>query len=314
MILVGPTAVGKTDVACAVQDRLGGADRVQLISADSAMVYRGLDIGAAKPDAATLMRHPHALIDIRDPEHPYTAADFVADADQAVHTAFAAGRLPLVVGGTMLYVKRFVEGIAKLPQADPALRAELERQFEQRGGDALHAELTALDPTAAANIHPNNVQRLLRALEVVRLTGQSLSRQWRELGSPPAVQRLNAQVMIYAILPDERGALHARIADRFDAMMAAGFIDELKALRARPGVHAALPAMRAVGYRQGMQYLDGELSAQEFRDKAVTATRRLAKRQLTWLRAWPDVKPLFWGDAETLAERICEDVTERMGR
>jgi len=304
VLVVGPTAVGKTDVAAALADRLGGPRRVRLISADSAMVYRGMNIGSAKPTAAELAMHPHELIDIRDPEETYTAADFVADADACVASAFEQGQVPILVGGTMLYVKRFLEGIADLPEADLDLRASLVREFEQRGGAVLHAELAEIDAAAARNIHPHNAQRLLRAIEVVRLTGRPLSDQWQELNSPPAVERLAAEIMTFAILPDDRRALHERIANRFDLMLAAGFEGELIELSERPGVTAELPSMRAVGYRQGLQYLRGELDAAEFRDKAITATRRLAKRQLTWLRSWRDVNELYWGDAGTLAAQI----------
>jgi len=311
VLVTGPTAVGKTDVACAVADHLGGAGHVCLISVDSAMVYRGMDIGSAKPTAAEQQQYPHALIDIRDPEDTYTAADFVADADMRVNQALAEGRLPVLVGGTMLYAKRFVEGIADLPGADPEIRAALTAEFEQQGGARLHAELAALDPVAAAKIHPNNPQRLLRALEVVRVTGRPLSAQWQELNRPGAVERLDAKVSVYAVLPDDRLKLHERIAQRFDAMLAAGFEAELQRLQARPGFSRELPSMRAVGYRQGMAYLAGELSSEDFRDRAVTATRRLAKRQLTWLRGWPDLKRINWGDPAVAAQQIVQDVQER---
>lgn len=300
VLLVGPTAVGKTDVACALQDLLG-RDRAPLISADSAMVYRGMDIGSAKPTPGELARHPHALIDIRDPEQTYTAADFVKDADTCASQALDAGQIPILVGGTMLYVKRFLEGIAVLPEADAQLRALLQQQFDEQGGAQLHAELAAIDPAAAANIHPNNPQRLLRAIEIIRLTGRGLSEQWQELNSPRAVERLTATISVFAILPDDRRALHERIEKRFDAMLAAGFERELVELAKRPGVGPDLPAMRAVGYRQGLAYLAGELNAAEFRAKALTATRRLAKRQLTWLRGWPEINTMSWGDPARLA-------------
>lgn len=306
VLVTGPTAVGKTDVACALAEQLGGIDRVSLISIDSAMVYRGMDIGSAKPTLAEQQRYPHALIDIRDPEDTYTAADFVTDADQCVRQALADGKLPVLVGGTMLYAKRFVAGIADLPSADPQLRATLAQEYEQRGAGVLHAELVAIDPAAAANIHPNNPQRLLRALEIVRLTGRPLSAQWQELNSPGAVERLNAQVHVFAVLPDHRQELHNRIAQRFDAMLEAGFEAELESLQARPGFSRDLPSMRAVGYRQGMAYLAGETDQVGFRDQALTATRRLAKRQLTWLRRWPQLERLSWGDPTRLAQQIVQ--------
>ena len=306
VLITGPTAVGKTDIACAVADLLGGIERVSLISVDSAMVYRGMDIGSAKPTPAELRQYPHALVDIRDPEDTYTAADFVADADECVNAALRSGRLPVLVGGTMLYAKRFVEGIADLPQADADLRAELEQIFKSQGGAELHAELSAIDPAAAANIHPNNPQRLIRALEVVRLTGRPMSEQWRELSSPGAVERLDVEMCVFGVLPDNRQVLHERIARRFDAMLAAGFEQELERIRARPGFRPDLPAMRAVGYRQGLAYLAGELDAAGFREQAITATRRLAKRQMTWLRNWPQLKRLDWGDPVQAAHKIVQ--------
>jgi len=308
ILLIGPTAVGKTNVAMALQDLLGGTAHAQLISADSAMVYRGMDIGSAKPSETELMRYPHALINIRDPEDPYTAADFVVDADRCVTQALAQGQVPIIVGGTMLYVKRFVEGIADLPPADPKLRQTLAAELQQHGAAALHTELTAIDPVAASNIHPNNHQRLLRALEVVRITGQSLTRQWQSKASATATERLGVPVHTFAIVPKDRSQLHERIAQRFDAMLDIGFVDELERLRTRPGVHAELPALRCVGYRQGLQYLAGTLTAQEFRDAALTATRRLAKRQLTWLRQWPDLKLLDGCDTTALAQQIHRQV------
>jgi tRNA dimethylallyltransferase len=297
ILVLGPTAVGKTEVACALQNRLYSAGVASdLISVDSTLVYRGMDVGSAKPTPQELQAHPHALIDIREPHDTYTAADFVADADVCVQTALNAGRIPVLVGGTMLYAKRFCEGIAQLPPADAQLRAALQQEYERLGAAVLHAELAAVDPEAAANIHPNNPQRLLRALEVVRLSGRPMSEQWQELNSPGAVQRHNAQVIVFGILPADRQWLHGRIAQRFDNMLAAGFEQELKSLLQRPGVHAELPAMRAVGYRQGLQFIAGQISAAEFRQQAVTATRRLAKRQLTWLRQWHNLHALFSGE------------------
>ncbi len=310
VLLMGPTALGKTALAMALQDELGGRDRVSLISVDSALVYRGMDIGTAKPSAAELAEYPHALIDIRDPAEPYTAADFVADADAAVESAREADRIPILVGGTMLYFRRFVEGIAELPRADTETRAALERELAARGGEALHAELSAIDPEAAANIHPNNPQRLMRALEIVRLTGAPVSAQWRELDGGGVVERLGGKILSYALEPDHRSVLHERIAERFDAMLAAGFVEELEALAARGDLHGALPSMRAVGYRQGLQYLAGEIDAATFRDKAITATRRLAKRQLTWLRSWPGAVHLQADDALTHVTRVVRDIVK----
>ena len=307
VLLLGPTAVGKTAVACALQSRLAKPSR--LISVDSTLVYRGMDIGSAKPSADELKAHPHELIDIRNPEEIYTAADFVQDADKCVESAFASDEIPIMVGGSMLYAKRFLEGIARLPQADPAVRAALEEEFARNGGALLHEQLRAMDPQAAANIHPNNPQRLIRALEVVRLTQRPLSTLWREQSTPSAVERIRAKITVFALLPDDRRALHSLIEQRFEAMLAAGFETELRRLAARPGMHPDLPAMRAVGYRQGMQYLRGELDAEGFRQQTLTATRRLAKRQLTWLRQWQDIHRLTWGEAERIAAQLADEIS-----
>ncbi len=308
VLLLGPTAVGKTAAAMALFDQLGGADNVRLISADSALVYQGMDIGTAKPSAAELARYPHELIDFRAPQDTYTAADFVADADLLVEDALQHGQVPVIVGGTMLYVKRFVEGIARLPSADLDVRAQLQAAFDAGKGPELHAELAAIDPAAAANIHPNNPQRLLRALEIVRQTSQPISQLWLELGGLPAVERLQVQLRSFAIVPDDRQVLHERIAARFAAMLEAGFLEELQALYARPELNMDLPALRAVGYRQGLAYLRGDCSEAQFHADALTATRRLAKRQLTWLRQWPDLQNLFWGDPDILAAKIVSAV------
>src|SRR6185312_272017 len=258
-----PTASGKTALACELEDRFP----VELVSVDSALVYRGLDIGAAKPDAATLARHPHALIDIRDPAQPYSAAEFRADALAAMHAITARGRVPLLVGGTGLYFRALQRGLSELPEADPALRARL-------------------TDAAAARIGPNDAQRLQRALEVIALSGRPLS----ELQRGGRGEAFPWRVLKLALLPADRAPLHARIAERFDAMLAAGFLDELRTLRARGDLHADLPAIRAVGYRQGWEHLDGQSDAAGFRERAIFATRQLAKRQITWLRAELDAR------------------------
>lgn len=308
VLLLGPTAVGKTAVAMALFDQLGGAEHVRLISADSALVYRGMDIGTAKPSPAELARYPHDLINLREPQDTYTAADFVADADHCIKDALQRGQLPVVVGGTMLYAKRFVEGIAALPGADPEIRQRLQRAFDAGEGPQMHAQLASIDPVAADKIHPNNPQRLLRALEIVQQTGQPISQLWSELGGLPAVERLQADVQVFAIVPDQRKTLHQRIEARFNAMLAAGFVAELQTLYDRPQLHADLPALRAVGYRQGMAYMRGDLSEAAFHADALTATRRLAKRQMTWLRQWPDVRNLLWGDPDALAAHVIDAV------
>jgi len=308
IMIIGPTACGKTAVACALADRLRERRAVSLISVDSAMVYRGMDIGSAKPTPTELVTYPHALIDIREPEQTYTAADFVADADQQVQTALAAGRLPVLVGGTMLYAHCFARGLATLPPADPDLRARLTQDLVRRGADQLHAELSLLDPQAAANIHPHNRQRLVRALEVIALTGRPMSEQWQAQHGLPVQQRLQARLHTYAILPQQRALLHRLIEARFDEMLQAGFVAELERLRARPAFDADLPALRAVGYRQGLAFLAGTIDEDAFRHQALTATRRLAKRQLTWLRKWSDLTALAMDAPAALAETIERDL------
>lgn len=288
-IVIGPTAAGKTAAAMALQDALGGPSKAQLISADSALVYRGMDIGTAKPSAAELTDYPHQLIDIRDPSEPYSAADFVRDADDVITHTLRQGKTPIIVGGTMLYVQRFVRGIAELPSADPQLRKTLQEQLLHQGAQVMHAKLAQFDKVAAAKIHPNNHQRLLRALEVIEATGQPLSSQWQSAGGGAAQQRLPIKLVTTALVPEQRGELHQRIAERFDAMLEAGFVAEVEQLMQRGDLHADLPAMRSVGYRQAWQFLRGDCSYAEFVDRALAATRQLAKRQLTWLRQWPDI-------------------------
>ncbi|MBX3707220.1 MAG: tRNA (adenosine(37)-N6)-dimethylallyltransferase MiaA [Pseudomonadales bacterium] len=302
LALVGPTAAGKTAAAFALADRRP----VALISLDSAMVYRGMDIGTAKPSAAELARHPHALVDIRDPAEAYSVAEFLADADAAVRAALDAGRLPVLVGGTMLYLRAFREGLASLPTVDSTVRAALEREAEARGLAALHDELGQRDPVAAAGIHPNNPQRLLRALEVLRATGRPISAWWAAQAGTDVGQRLGVALRVVALVPDDRAALHARIAARFDAMLAAGFLDEVIALRARGDLHGGLPSMRAVGYRQAWRYLEGQTSSSEFREQGIVATRQLARRQLTWLRSWGWVETAT-DTPERLARRLATD-------
>ncbi|MCE5232504.1 MAG: tRNA (adenosine(37)-N6)-dimethylallyltransferase MiaA [Mizugakiibacter sp.] len=284
--LMGPTASGKTALACALRERFP----LEIVSVDSALVYRGLDIGTAKPDAATLARHPHRLIDIRDPAAPYSAAEFRADALAAMADIVAGGRVPLLTGGTGLYFRALQRGLSALPAADPALRARLAGEADALGLAAMHARLAWADADAAARIRPSDRQRVLRALEVIALTGRPLSAQ-QGAPRPPLPYR----VLKLALVPDARAPLHARIAARFDAMLAAGFLDEVRRLRARGDLRAELPALRAVGYRQAWEHLDGATDAAAFRERAVHATRQLAKRQITWLRGEPDAR---WLDPE----------------
>ena len=283
LCLMGPTAAGKTALAEAIAERIP----VDLISVDSALIYRGMDIGTGKPDAAELARYPHALVDICDPLESYSAARFRADALALIERAHQRGRLPLLVGGTMLYFKALTEGIADLPDADPAVRAQLEQEREQQGLTALHTRLQQLDPAAAARIHPNDPQRLLRALEVITVSGRPMSELWQQAATESVPHRF-VQV---GLLPD-RAWLHQRIAARFDAMLAAGLLDEVDRLRRRGDLTPELPSMRCVGYRQCWDWLDARDRGQppplaELRERGVAATRQLAKRQYTWLRGWP---------------------------
>lgn len=284
---MGPTASGKTALACALAERFP----LELISVDSALVYRGLDIGSAKPDAQTLRRHPHRLIDIRDPEQPYSAGDFRDDALHEMAAISAAGCVPLLVGGTGLYFRALTRGFADLPTADPELRAALQAQLQRDGLAALHQRLQQQDPAAAARIRPSDTQRVLRALEVIALSGRPLS----EIQQQTAAPRLPYRLLKLALVPADRAPLHARIAERFEQMLGDGLVEEVQRLRARAGVHADLPALRAVGYRQVWQYLDGEFPRDELRDRGVFATRQLAKRQITMLRAELDSR---WLDPE----------------
>ena len=285
IFLMGPTAVGKTEMAIALHEQLG----CELISVDSAMVYRGMDIGSAKPSAEELARAPHRLIDIRDPADPYSAAGFREDARREMQRITEAGRVPLLVGGTMMYYQRLWVGEPNLPSGDAEVRAQLDREVEQRGLAALHAELADIDPRAARRIHPNDPQRLTRALEVYRISGHSLTEHW-DAQQP---ETFPWRVLSIGLAPADRGVLHARIATRFDAMLEAGFIEEVAALKARSDLHSRLPAMKSVGYRQAWEYLDGQGDVETLRRRGMVSTRQLAKRQLTWMRSWPE---LNWVD------------------
>ena len=272
--LAGPTASGKSALALAAARRWP----LEIVSVDSAQVYRGMDIGTAKPSAAERAEVPHHLIDIVDPGEAYSAARFAADALRAIADVNARGRVALLVGGTMLYFKALTEGLSPLPAADPGVRAALDARAAALGWPALHAELARVDPATAARLAPHDAQRLQRALEVWTLTGQPLSALQRRAAAP------GLALPIIALEPADRGWLHARIAERFDAMVAAGLVDEVRGLRARGDLNPGLPAMRCVGYRQAWALLDaGDLSP--LRDQGIAATRQLAKRQLTWLRS-----------------------------
>jgi tRNA dimethylallyltransferase len=282
---MGPTASGKTEVAIELCRRFPLA----VISVDSALVYRGMDIGTAKPDQATLRKTPHRLIDIRDPEDSYSAGDFVRDAMEEMKAIFESGRTPLLVGGTMMYFRSLTAGMAEMPPADAEVRAAIDAEAEERGWPALHEELRRLDPVAAQRINPNDSQRIQRALEVYRLSGRALS-AWQEsttVGTAAAAIRFEK----LALQVEPRSLLHERIALRLERMLDTGFVDEVRRLMRRPGLHRESPAMRAVGYRQFWAHLAGECSFDEARSRALAATRQLAKRQITWLRSENGLKP-----------------------
>ncbi|HSC08678.1 MAG TPA: tRNA (adenosine(37)-N6)-dimethylallyltransferase MiaA [Steroidobacteraceae bacterium] len=282
VLLMGPTGAGKTAVAIELAARLPA----EIVSIDSALVYRGLDIGTAKPDAAMRAQVPHHLIDILDPAQPYSAGQCVRDAVVAIDAIQARGRIPLLTGGTMLYFHALLHGLAELPEADPDLRRELDERAAREGTAALHAELARVDPQAAARIHPNDPQRIQRALEVFRLTGQPIS----ELQASQRVPLADRNVVEVVLSPARRAVLHQRIEARFHAMMTAGFLEEVRDLRARGDLDAHTPSMRAVGYRQLWAHLDGAYGLEEAVRRGIVATRRLAKRQLTWLRALPGAR------------------------
>lgn len=290
IFLMGPTAAGKTDAAIALHEKLGHG----IISVDSAMVYRGMNIGSAKPSASVLARAPHRLIDIRDPADPYSAADFRADALHEMRQMSAAGQVPLLVGGTMLYYKRLVEGVANLPAADAAIRQRLERQRQREGLEGLHRSLEEVDPASAARIHPNDPQRLLRALEVYYASGRPMSALWAE----QQPETFPWRVLSIALSPNDRSVLHERIAQRFNIMLREGLIEEVAALKKRHDLHLGLPSMKSVGYRQVWEHLDGAYDQATLLERGVIATRQLAKRQLTWLRSWPS---LTWIDTQSPA-------------
>ena len=287
VLLMVPTASGKTDLALALAD-----DRpCSLISVDSALIYREIDIGTAKPEPEILARYPHALVDILDPLESYSAAQFRTDALESMANAVERGALPVLVGGTMLYYKALLEGLADMPAADAQIRAILEERMRVEGLQALHKELGSIDPESAQRIHANDSQRVLRALEVWLVSGQSMTEhRLRQQQQKALATDLPYTVHAFAIAPQSRELLHQRIAWRFDQMLEQGFIAEVERLMQRGDLHADLPSMRAVGYRQVWEYLAGQSSYEDMREKGLAATRQLAKRQFTWLRSWPDLE------------------------
>lgn len=290
---MGPTASGKTDVAISLCKRFP----CDIISVDSALVYRGMDIGTAKPDAATLHRTPHRLIDIRDPEESYSAGDFVRDAHAEMDAILTAGRVPLLVGGTMMYFRALTGGIAELPSADADVRAVIDADAEKIGWPALHERLREIDPEAAERINPNDSQRIQRALEVYLSSGKPLS-AWQEGGPDPVAD--DVQFLKIALQPTTRKILHERIERRLILMLNNGFVEEVQVLRERKGLTPQHPSMRSVGYRQLWQYLAGEISLDAARSKALAATRQLAKRQLTWLRSEKELQSFDPLEADTI--------------
>lgn len=300
IFIMGPTASGKTALAVSLVERFP----LEIISVDSALVYRGMDIGSAKPDAATLARAPHHLLDIRDPTDAYSAAAFRDDALGLMADIVARGKVPLLVGGTMLYFRALLQGLDDLPRADAALRKQLEAEAATRGWPALHAELAAVDPITAARLAPNDSQRIGRALEIFRLSGTPMSALLDQAHS-----ELPYRVLQLALIPSDRTVLHQRIADRFDAMLAGGLLDEVETLRRTYALKPDLPSMRAVGYRQAWACLDGDIDLTALREQGIAATRQLAKRQLTWLRSWPDAVVL-----DCLAEDMEAQATALVAR
>ena len=288
--LLGPTASGKSRLAMGLAAR----HPIEIVSIDSAQVYRGMDIGTAKPSAQERRSVPHHLIDLLDPTEAYSAGRFREDALRVIAEIHSRNGIPLLVGGTMLYYRALAEGIDELPPADPAIRGQIDAEAAKKGWPALHAELANVDPRTAARLKPGDAQRIQRALEVHRLTGIPIS-EFQNRQKPGLPFELRA----FAIVPEDRSELHRRIAARLDAMLKAGLVEELSALRERFQLHAALPSMRCVGYRQAWEFLEGRSSAREFRETAIAATRQLAKRQLTWLRSLPGLEP-----ADRLAESL----------
>lgn len=292
IFLMGPTAAGKTQLAVELVQRFP----CEIISVDSAMVYRGMDIGTAKPDAELLKIAPHRLINIRDPKDAYSAADFCDDALREINDIISQKKIPLLVGGTMLYFRALYRGLADMPSADAAIREKLFQEGVNSGWAELHKRLAAVDPVSAARIHPNDSQRIQRALEVYELTGKNLTAWQKEQTDPLA----GFNIHHFAIAPQDRSVLHQRIAQRFNAMLEQGFVAEVEKLFARGDLDLHTPAIRSVGYRQVWEYLLGNYSYDEMREKGIIATRQLAKRQLTWLRSWPNVK---WFDSSEEIEK-----------
>jgi tRNA dimethylallyltransferase len=295
LFLMGPTASGKTGLAIELCENLP----CEIISVDSALIYRGMDIGTAKPNAVELQRAPHRLIDILDPAERYSVAEFRKDALLAMQEITARGKIPLLVGGTMMYYKALIDGLSPLPESDQNVRKTIEAEADKLGWGELHQQLAQIDPTSARRIHPNDPQRLIRALEVYHLTNRSMTDLMATKSAP-----IPYNVKQFCIAPDDRKVLHQRIAQRFQQMVDTGFQAEVEELRTRGDLHLNLPSIRCVGYRQMWQYLDGDYGFIEMIAKSVAATRQLAKRQLTWLRSWENIHPLDTFSTNNLSKVI----------
>ena len=296
IFLMGPTAAGKTDLAMRLSEKLP----CDIISVDSALIYKGMDIGTAKPDAQMLKEYPHRLVNIIDPSQSYSAAEFRKDALCEMAEITAQGRIPLLVGGTMMYYNALLKGLACLPEANQEIRQQLLEKAEREGWPALHALLAEVDPDSAKRLAPNDSQRLQRALEVYQLTGRTLTQLWAEQKQ----QSLPYNVVNLAVMPEERRTLHDRIALRFKLMLDEGFIDEVRALYEREDLNPQMPSVRCVGYRQVWSYLEGEWDYQTMTDKGIVATRQLAKRQITWLRGWENLHWLATEDKDILKHSL----------
>jgi tRNA dimethylallyltransferase len=295
LFLMGPTASGKTDLAIQLCENLP----CEIISVDSALIYRGMDIGTDKPNAGELQNAPHRLIDILDPAQSYSVAEFRKDALLAMQDITARGNIPLLVGGTMMYYKALIDGLSPLPESDQSVRRTIEAKAEESGWQALHQQLAQIDPTSAKRIHPNDPQRLIRALEVYQLTNRSMTELMATKSEP-----IPYDVQQFCIAPDDRKVLHQRIAQRFQSMVDIGFQSEVEKLKDRGDLHLNLPSIRCVGYRQMWQHLDGDFDFNEMCEKSIAATRQLAKRQLTWLRGWENIYSLDTFSSDNLSKVI----------
>ena len=304
LFILGPTASGNTALALALAQQRP----IEIISVDSALVYRGMDIGTAKPSRAEQAICPHHLIDIIEPTEAYSAAQFAKDAERLIHEIHARGRLPVLVGGTMLYVKALIEPLTALPESDAAIRAEIDAQAAQLGWPAMHAQLAQIDPTTAARIEPNDAQRINRALEIFHISGKPMAQWLAEDEHNQRAHTLSFQPILTALIPEPRAVLHERINQRFVSMLEARFLDEVRILRARGDLHLGLPSMRCVGYRQAWEHLDGAYDYAQLIEKGQAATRQLAKRQMTWIRGMPQIQVFDSADMTRNQNRLLNQI------